>query len=125
MSKDLEGFKIVIDIDGVGQAYGELTRILAPRTVEVIAKALPIVTRAYLVPGGIYFEAGKVNVGFEKPRRDVEAGAIAYWPPSRMIYIFYDKRGFQGFLNVIGVVREGLNLIKLAKQGVRISMRLI
>jgi hypothetical protein len=53
-------------IESVGEAEGELIRYLAPRTVNTIAKRLPIEGRAALWKEEVYFEI-PVKMGEEKP----------------------------------------------------------
>jgi hypothetical protein len=106
-------------IEGVGEAEGELIRHLAPRTVDAIAKRLPIEGRAALWKEEVYFEI-PVKMGTEKAEPTVEKGAIAYWPMGNAFCIFYGESQPYSPVNIVGQVTKNLELFKRVKSGTKI-----
>lgn len=121
MSGDLSRFKVKLVIEGIGEATGELTRFLAPRTVEALMRAMPIEGRAALWKEEIYFETS-VKTGTEKEKTRVEKGTIAYWPLGSAVCVFYGESQPYSPVNVIGRITEGLDLFRKVKQGSRITL---
>ena len=110
---------IKFTIEGVGEAEGELIRHLAPRTVDVIAKRLPIEGRAALWKEEVYFEI-PVKMGKEKAKPTVEKGAIAYWPMGSALCIFYGESQPYSPVNIVGQVTKNLELFGRVKSGTKI-----
>jgi len=110
---------IKFTIEEVGQAEGELIRHLAPRTVDAIAKRLPIEGRAALWKEEVYFEM-HVKMGTEKAEPTVEKGAIAYWPMGNALCIFYGESQPYSPVNIVGQVTKNLELFRRVKSGTKI-----
>ncbi len=106
---------------GVGEAYGELVRHLAPRTVDSITKILPIEGRAALWKEEVYFEI-PVTMGDEKAKPDVKRGTIAYWPMGRALCIFYGESQPYSPVNIVGEVTKNLQVFSETKSGARIKV---
>ena len=103
----------------VGEAEGELIRHLAPRTVDAIAKRLPMEGRAALWKEEVYFEI-PVKMGTEKAEPTVEKGAIAYWPMGSALCIFYGESQPYSPVNIVGQVTKNLELFGQIKSGTKI-----
>jgi len=110
---------IKFTIEGVGEAEGELIRHLAPRTVDAIAKRLPMEGRAALWQEEVYFEI-PVKMGKEKAEPTVEKGAIAYWPMGNALCIFYGESQPYSPVNIVGQVTKNLELFGRVKSGAKI-----
>jgi len=110
---------IKFTIEGVGEAEGELIRHLAPRTVDAIAKKLPMEGRAALWEEEVYFEI-PVKMGKEKAEPTVERGAIAYWPMGNALCIFYGESQPYSPVNIVGQVTKSLELFGRVKSGTKI-----
>jgi len=110
---------IKFTIEGIGEAEGELIRHLAPRTVDAIAKRLPIEGRAALWKEEVYFEI-PVKMGSEKAEPTVEKGTIAYWPMGNALCIFYGESQPYSPVNIVGQVIKNLELFKRVKSGTKI-----
>jgi len=110
---------IKFTIEGVGGAEGELIRHLAPRTVDAIARRLPIEGRAALWKEEVYFEI-PVQIGKEKAKPNVEKGAIAYWPVGNALCIFYGESQPYSPVNIVGQVTKNLEFFGQVKSGTRI-----
>jgi hypothetical protein len=112
---------IKFTIEGIGEAEGELIRHLAPRTVDVISKRLPIEGRAALWKEEVYFQIS-VKMGKEKAEPTVEKGAVAYWPIGNALCIFYGETQPYSPVNIVGQVIKNLELFELVKSGTKIMV---
>jgi len=108
-------------IEEVGEAEGELVRHLAPRTVDTIAKRLPIEGRVALWKEEVYFEI-PVKMGKEKAVPTVEKGAVAYWPMGNALCIFYGVSQPYSPVNIVGQVTKNLELFGRVKSGTKITV---
>lgn len=108
-------------VEGVGEADGELIRHMAPRTVDAIAKILPIEGRTALWQEEVYFEI-PVKMGDEKAKPEVERGTIAYWPMGSALCIFYGDSDPYSPVNIIGQVTSNLEVFEKTKSGTRIRI---
>lgn len=79
----------------------ELTRITAPRTVRTVARNLPLKGPAFFMKDQTYFKVD-LRLGLEKPRREVEAGTIGYWPLGDAICIYLSDSRPYSPINRIG-----------------------
>lgn len=113
--------KVKFTVEGNGETEGELVRFLAPRTIDMIVRRLPIEGRAALWKEEVYFET-PVKMGEEKAKATVETGAIAFWPMGSAICIFYGKSQPYSPVNVIGKVTGDLELFKQVKSGTKIRL---
>ncbi|MEM0111608.1 MAG: cyclophilin-like fold protein [Candidatus Bathyarchaeia archaeon] len=113
--------KIRFIVEGLGEAEGELVRHLAPRTVDLIVKALPIEGRAAIWKEEVYFEI-PVRMGEEKPVNIVERGTIAFWPVGSALCIFYGKSQPYSPVNVIGRITTNLEIFSKIKSGTKIRV---
>jgi len=103
------------------QADGELIRFQAPKTTDTLLKRLPIEGRIARWKEEIYFESG-ITVGLEKAKSKADPGVIAYWPMGSAICVFYGETQPYSPVNVIGVVKTGIEIFKEVQVGKKIRM---
>jgi hypothetical protein len=115
--------KIKFLIEGLGEAEGELVRFLAPRTVDMLVRKLPVEGRAALWKEEVYFEI-PVKMGEEKAKSKVENGTIAFWPMGSAICVFYGQSQPYSSVNILGKVIRNLELFRQVKSGTRIRVEL-
>lgn len=113
--------KIKFIIESVGEVEGELVRFLAPRTIDMIVRKLPIEGRAALWKEEIYFET-PIKMGEEKAKANVETGTIGFWPMGSAICVFYGKTQPYSPVNIIGKVTGNLDTFKQIKSGTKIRV---
>jgi hypothetical protein len=118
---EISRIKIKFTIEGLGEAEGELVRFLAPRTVDMIVRKLPIEGRAALWKEEIYFET-PIKMGEEKAKATVELGTIAFWPMGSAICVFYGASQPYSPVNVLGKVIKNLEIFKQVKSGTKIKI---
>jgi uncharacterized protein len=116
--------KIKFILEGLGEAEGELARFKAPRTIDMILRKLPIVSRIALYKEEIYFEI-PIKMGEEKAKSSVETGAIAFWPMGSALCVFYGKSQPYSPVSILGSITKNLELFKTAKSGTAIKIELI
>ncbi|MEM3725352.1 MAG: cyclophilin-like fold protein [Candidatus Bathyarchaeia archaeon] len=120
---DISRVKIKFVIEELGEAEGELVRFLAPRTVDMVVRKLPIEGRAALWKEEVYFET-PIKMGEEKPKSTVEKGTIAFWPMGNALCIFYGESQPYSPVNVLGKITKNLELFRQVKSGTKIRVEL-
>jgi hypothetical protein len=118
---EISRVKIKFIIEGLGEAEGELIRHLAPRTVDMIVRKLPLEGRAALWKEEIYFEI-PVKMGEEKAKSTVEKGTIAFWPMGSALCIFYGESQPYSPVNILGKITKNLELFSKVKSGTTIKV---
>jgi hypothetical protein len=116
--------KVKFIVEGVGEAEGELVRFLAPRTVDMIVRKLPIEGRAALWKEEVYFET-PIKMGEEKAKATVEKGTIAFWPMGSAICIFHGQTQPYSPVNNLGKIIKNLELFRQVKSGTKIRVELV
>jgi len=119
--EDISHIKVKFLIEGLGEAEGELVRFMAPRTVDTIIRKLPVEGRAALWKEEVYFEI-PIKMGEEKAKPTVETGAIAFWPLSAALCIFYGKSQPYSPVSLLGKITKNLEIFKQVKSGTRIRV---
>jgi hypothetical protein len=122
--EEISRIKIKFVIEGLGEAEGELVRFLAPRTIDMIMRKLPIEGRAAIWKEEVYFET-PVKMGEEKAKSTVEKGTIAFWPMGSALCIFYGESQPYSPVNVLGKITKNLELFNQVKSGTKIRVESI
>jgi hypothetical protein len=118
---DVSRVKVKFIIENLGEAEGELVRFLAPRTIDMIVRKLPIEGRAALWKEEVYFET-PIKMGEEKAKPEVENGTIAFWPMGSALCIFYGGSLPYSPVNILGKISKNLDLFKQVKSGTKIRV---
>jgi hypothetical protein len=120
---EISRVKIKFIVEGLGEAEGEFVRFLAPRTIDMIVRKLPIEGRAALWKEEIYFET-PIKMGEEKAKGTVEKGTIAFWPMGSAICVFYGESQPYSPVNILGKITKNLELFKQIKSGTKMRVEL-
>ena len=118
---DVSRVKVRFTIENLGEAEGELVRFLAPRTIDMIVRKLPIEGRAALWKEEVYFET-PIKMGEEKAKPEVENGTIAFWPMGSALCIFYGASQPYSPVNILGKISKNLDLFRQVKSGTKIRV---
>ncbi len=118
---DISRVKIKFTVEGLGEAEGELVRFLAPRTVDMIVRKLPIEGRAALWKEEVYFET-PIKMGEEKAKATIENGVIAFWPMGSAICVFWGTTQPYSPVNTLGKITKNLELFRQVKSGTKIRV---
>jgi hypothetical protein len=119
---EISRVKVKFVVEGLGEAEGELVRFLAPRTIDMIVRKLPMEGRAALWKEEVYFET-PIKMGEEKAKATVEVGTIAFWPMGSAICIFYGSSQPYSPVSILGKVTANLELFKQTKSGTKIRIQ--
>jgi hypothetical protein len=119
---EISRVKVKFVVEGLGEAEGELVRFLAPRTIDMIVRKLPMEGRAALWKEEVYFET-PIKMGEEKAKATVEVGTIAFWPMGSAICIFYGSSQPYSPVSILGKVTDNLELFKQTKSGTKIRIQ--
>ena len=119
--EDVSRIKIKFLIEGLGEAEGEFVRFLAPRSVDMLFRKLPLEGRAALWKEEVYFEI-PVKMGEEKAKPTVETGTIAFWPMGSALCVFYGQSQPYSPVSILGKITKNLELFKQVKSGTRIRV---
>lgn len=118
---EISRIKVKFTIEGLGKAEGELVRFLAPRTVGMIVRKLPMEGRAALWKEEVYFET-PIKMGEEKAKATVEKGTIAFWPMGSAVCVFYGETQPYSPVNVLGKITKNLELFGRVKSGTKMKV---
>ena len=109
-------FKISVEIQNKGSASAELVRHLAPQTIGIILKCLPLQDRVHrYIDKFIYIGTGLI-IGPEKQRSRFHRGDIAYLTSNSSICIFTQDATVQP-MNSLGVITSDLKVIESSQPG--------
>jgi hypothetical protein len=106
------------------QADGELVRFYAPKTTDALLRRLPIEGRIARWKEEVYFEAS-ITTGLEKPKSKVETGTVAFWPMGSAVCIFYGQTQPYSPVNVIGLVKNGIEIFRDVAVGTKIRLEIV
>lgn len=126
MSKeeDISRVKVKFLIENLGEAEGELVRFLAPRTIDMIVRKLPVEGRAAIWKEEVYFEI-PIKMGEEKAKPTVETGTIAFWPMGSALCVFYGQSQPYSPVSILGKITKNLEVFKQVKSGAAIKVELL
>ena len=126
MSKeeDISRVKVKFLIENLGEAEGELVRFLAPRTIDMIVRKLPVEGRSALWKEEVYFEI-PIKMGEEKAKPIVETGTIAFWPMGGALCVFYGQSQPYSPVSILGKITKNLEVFKQVKSGMAIKVELL
>jgi len=121
MSGSISRIPVRFVLEDGRRADGELVRFHAPKTTDALLRRLPIEGRIARWKEEVYFEAG-ITTGLEKPKSKVETGTIAFWPMGSAVCIFYGETQPYSPVNVIGLVKSGIDIFKDVALGAKIRL---
>lgn len=124
VGEDISRIRIKFILESLGEAEGELVRFKAPRTIDMIARKLPISGRIALYKEEVYFEI-PIKMGEEKSKPTVETGTIAFWPMGNALCVFYGKSQPYSPVSILGKITKNLDLFKTVKSGTIIKVELL
>jgi hypothetical protein len=122
--EDISRVKVKFLIENLGEAEGELVRFLAPRTIDMIVRKLPVEGRSAIWKEEVYFEI-PIKMGEEKAKPTVETGTIAFWPMGSALCVFYGQSQPYSPVNILGKVTKNLEIFKRVKSGMAIKVELL
>jgi hypothetical protein len=121
MASSVSRIPVLLVLEDGRRAEGELVRFYAPKTTDALLRRMPIEGRIARWKEEVYFETD-IAMGLEKPRSKVETGTIAFWPMGSAVCVFYGQTQPYSPVNVIGIVKNGIDIFRDAAAGTRIRL---
>jgi hypothetical protein len=112
---------VLLVLEDGRHAEGELVRFQAPKTTDALLRRMPIEGRIARWKDEVYFETD-IAIGLEKPRSKVETGTIAFWPMGSAVCVFYGQTQPYSPVNIIGVVKSGIDIFRDVAAGTKIRL---
>jgi hypothetical protein len=112
---------VLLVLEDGRRAEGELVRFQAPKTTDALLRRMPIEGRIARWKEEVYFETN-IAIGLEKPRSKVETGTIAFWPMGSAVCVFYGQTQPYSPVNIIGVVKSGIDIFRDVAAGTKIRL---
>ncbi len=112
--------RLILKIGTQTKVQCSLKRHLAPRTVGIIMRSLPLEGHAHTMGKGIvYFEA-PIDSGTERKRTEFKKGDIAFLPSAGSICFFVHDTSSSKIMTPIGVLEDNDKVVEAlgdVKQG--------
>jgi hypothetical protein len=121
MASSVSRIPVLLVLEDGREAEGELVRFYAPKTTDALLRRMPIEGRVARWKEEIYFETD-ITMGLEKPRSKVETGTIAFWPMGSAVCVFYGHTQPYSPVNVIGLVKSGIDIFRDVAAGTKIRL---
>ena len=121
MTSSVSRIPVLFVLEDGRRAQGELVRFYAPKTTDALLRRMPIEGRIARWKEEVYFETD-IAIGPEKPRSKVETGTIAFWPMGSAVCIFYGQTQPYSQVNVIGLVKNGIEIFRDVSAGTKIRL---
>ena len=121
MSDSVSRIPVRFVLEDGRKAEAELVRFYAPKTADAILRRMPIEGRIARWKEEVYFESG-ITMGLEKPKSKIDTGTVAFWPMGSAVCIFYGQTQPYSPVNIIGVVKSGLEIFGDVAAGAKIRL---
>jgi hypothetical protein len=121
MSDSVSRIPVRFVLEDGRKAEAELVRFYAPKTADAILRRMPIEGRIARWKEEVYFESD-IKMGLEKPKSKIDTGTIAFWPMGSAVCIFYGQTQPYSPVNIIGVVKSGLEIFADVAAGSKIRL---
>ena len=121
MSDSVSRIPVRFVLENGRKAEAELVRFYAPKTADAILRRMPIEGRIARWKEEVYFESD-IKMGLEKPKSKIDTGTIAFWPMGSAVCIFYGQTQPYSPVNIIGVVKSGLEIFADVAAGSKIRL---
>ena len=116
-SGSVSKIKLTLEIRGKAKLPCELKRHLSPRTVGIIARALPLEGNVHLMGNNIAYLETPIDSGLDRPRRDFKKGDIAFFPANGSICFFFEDSSDVKTMTPIGKILSEVDSLKEIKSG--------
>ena len=108
---------LILEIKGKSKICIELKRHLAPRTVGIILRSLPINGNAHFLGKSIIYFESSLDSGIERARKDFKKNDIAFYPAEGSICFFVNNASTGKQMSPIGKIVSGLENLINVKSG--------
>ena len=108
---------LVLSLKGKAILNLELKRHIAPKTVGIILRKIPIEGNAHLMNSNIAFMDTTIIAGGEKLRNQFKKGDVGFLASNSSIWFFLDDTSSTKSMTLIGKITSNLESLKDIKSG--------
>jgi uncharacterized protein len=108
---------LVLLLKGKARFVMELKRHLAPKTVGIIIRALPLEGNAHMMGNSIAFMDTSLNAGGEKLRTQFKKGEVGFMASNGSLCFFLEDVHSTKSMTLVGKITSNLDAIKEVKPG--------
>jgi len=108
---------LVLSLKGKAQCSLELKRHLAPKTIGLIVRVLPLEGNAHLMGNTMAFMDTSLNAGGEKLRTQFKKGEVGFLASNGSICFFLEDVASTKAMTFVGKITSNLDSLKNAKPG--------
>ena len=113
---------LILEIKGKSKISIELKRHLAPRTVGILLRSLPLDGNAHFLGKSIVYFESTIDSGIERGRKDFKKGDIAFYPAEGSICFFVNDASPGKQMSPIGKITSSIDEFSNAKPGDILSL---
>ncbi len=111
-----------MEIKGKSRIQIELKRHLAPKTVGILLRCLPLDGNAHFLGKGIIYFESAIDSGIERARSDFKKGDIAFSPAQASLCFFTHDVSLGKKLSLIGKITSNVDELNCVKSGDVLSL---
>lgn len=115
-------FELILQVSDACRITVELKRHLAPRTVGMMMRSLPLRGNAHRLGRNIVYVGSAVDSGLERARRDFRKGDVAFYPAEGNICFFVRDSPAGRQMSPIGRITSGIDGLASVKPGDVLSL---
>jgi uncharacterized protein len=108
---------LVLSLKGKAQCGLEFKRHLAPKTIGVIIRALPLEGNAHMAGTSMAFMDTLLNTGGEKLRTQFKRGEVGFMAANGSICFFLEDVSSTKSMTLVGKIISNLDALKEVKPG--------
>ena len=108
---------LVLSLKGKTQCSLELKKHLAPKTVGIIIRSLPLEGNAHTIGNSIAFMDTNLNTGGEKLRIQFKKGEVGFMASNGSICFFLEDVSSTKPMTLMGKITSNLDKLKEVKPG--------
>jgi len=113
---------LILEIRGKSKITVELKRHLAPRTVGILLRSIPLDGNAHFLGKSIVYFESAIDSGAERARKDFRKGDVAFYPAEGSICFFVNDASPGKQMSPIGKTTSGIEEFSKAKPGDVLSL---
>jgi hypothetical protein len=115
----------IASLRGKGDIKLSLFRHLAPATVNLILREMPIKSRVTIYPNAMLCMLTRIRAGVEKQRFEYKRGEVAFLAATGSLCFFLRNVKSEKPLNPLGKVEENLEILEQASAGDVLELKLV
>ena len=116
-TESVSKINLILSLKGKAQVILELKRHLAPKTVGIVARSLPLEGNAHMMGGTVAFMDTSLNAGGEKLKTQFKKGEVGFMASNGSICIFLEDVPSTKSMTLIGRVTSNLDALKEIEPG--------